>query len=948
MDSKASSFTRKRSSPISTRGHEKDDGLPSIYLLTYKQKVFGTNHLLNADCSNRAHQIHHDRFTCLNRCFKELGMRAAFYRFDDEGTFDLSEILQEKRIEKREANNDEESLEVLWKLRTPSAIEGAEDCLRRCPERACFREVVITLKIDFYYYLNFLQEEEKGKVRLQQNTYAAFYSMDDFYLQLFGLLTLFTGTSVLRLLQALLSLTLQMASQKIEPLLKNEKLLRIFRLVFRNLKHAPTLLCLALVFIQGLVMVNEFRFHSSHPNRTSSLNFSSEPFSLIICFPIFPPKIFSFNSIEKVSKSVLLERRKGIGIYSGNQKIKSKFQISDEVLFKSSKYHYSLRLSRCFRVDFDLDEGYRKMALTYLWIEFNTLYREIFLIERGQNFTSGLVNFRGVFYPQKITKIHSKSSVKSNCRDYSKEPNCDSRRNCLDRCRGTKFIEKHGSIPKNAVVSSSYLNSTMLTKLIGFNKKPDSVIEEECSADFNQTDCNEVRFVESPDRVTSDVDSSIFIRLSYMNILNMEMEYDPMKTLLDIIGLETILFGSNALGVLTTVLLFLCRILRLKWRRVYSLFLLLLASAGFLIHSVLVFRTIISGDLDENEFFEKPERYSLPSPILCFQIEKEVDENHRVTGEYLDHLTADLTFQRAFDRIVYNNRTHEKTLYMDRLNSPKSSTFYSSPELELSHFYYLGMKCLKTNLKVSYSEEDFLLLTDKTVLHINWNKTFANEIKYTIFLHQQTDSREIGGGFNYTIGEYPFEQNRGLDIHYGYKIEFELFRIVREDQFEMLKDPRRLFQERVKVNDVKTGEAMRKRFKEKHNRTTDHLPLDEHFDVEVDDELYEQHAKMVTEQSAFQSLDFEQNIANTYTNIHYPPFNFPDFSFSFSFLERRVVITNRENYTKLVVSLLNTLSLWLDICMIDMGAWLNPIFKFILYLYRLLIKISNRLDSKRD
>ena len=98
--------------------------------------------------------------------------------------------------------------------------------------------------------------------------------------------------------------------------------------------------------------------------------------------------------------------------------------------------------------------------------------------------------------------------------------------------------------------------------------------------------------------------------------------HDPLKTLLDIIGLETVLFGSNALGVLTTVFLFLCRILRFKWRKVYSMFLLLLAFAGFLAHNVLVFQAIISGDLDENEFFEKPQRYTLPSPILCFRTKR--------------------------------------------------------------------------------------------------------------------------------------------------------------------------------------------------------------------------------------------------------------------------------------------------------------------------------------
>ena len=944
-------YSKEKQPNFYEKAYYRKDDLRSIYLRAYKKKVFGANYLLNADCSNRAHQIHHDRFSCLNRCFKEFKMKAAFYRFDDENTFDLSEILKDKQIEKREANDEEETLEISKKIASPSSIKGAEDCLKGCPERDCFWEVVITLKIDYRYYKDYLQQEGKEKIGLQLNTYVAFYSMDDFYLQLFSLLTLFTGTSVLTLLHALLSIVMPVTARKIEPLLRNEKLLRIFRLVLRNLKHTPTLLCFVLVLVQGLVMVNEFRFHSSHPNRTSSLNVSSEPFSVVICFLRYKAdastlRRLTLNSFKEVSNSLLSERTKSIEIYSGNKRIEQEVHISDEVLFKSSKFNNKSYLSRCLRLDFDLDESYRKMPLTYLQIEFNTSAREIFLIERTQNFTFGLVNFRGMFYPQKVTKKRSKSSVKSNCRDYSEEEEgCGSRRNCLDRCLSMRFIEKHGSIPMNTVVSSSHFNSTWLNRSIYFNETVDPVIEEKCFGFFNQTDCNEVYFEESSDRVKSEVDWLVYIRLIYLNIVEREMEYDWMKTLLDIIGLETVLFGFNALGVLITVLLFLCRILRLKWRKVYRVFLFLLASVGFLVHNVLVFRTIISGDLHENEFFERPERYSLPSPILCFSIRKEVDENHRVTGGYLDHLTAEMTFQHIIREIQYINRTHEKVLYTSRLNSTKSSSFYSSPELELSHFYYRGRKCLKTRLKISYREEDFLLLTNKTVLNIYLNGAFANRMNSTIFLHQQADSREIGGGFNMTIGKY----KRNQKAHYRYNIEFEQFRIVREDQFEMLKDPKRLFQERVKVNDAKIGEVVRRHFEKDHNRTTDNLPLDENFDAEMDNELYEQHAKMVTDQSAFKSLDFVQNIANTYTNVYYPKLevNDPHFSFFFSFLVRRVVITNSVNYTKLVVSLLNTLSLWLGVCVMDMGPWFSRFFAFALHFYRLLVNTRNRLERLR-
>ena len=961
------------------RAYEKFDFLPSISIKAYKQKVFGANHLLNVGCSNRTLQIHHDRFRCLNSCFLKLKLKSAFYHFDDDGIFDLDEIVEDKRFANKAVNNEEkvvdnpgDAMEVEKLVKTLDAIEGAEDCLKECPENSCFWEEVITLKIDHDYYRAYLQNEGKDKVDLQLNTYVAFYSMDDFCLQLFGLLALFTGTSILGLLHALLSLT----NKKLTAHFKNERLLRILRSAYPKLKFALTLLSFGFVLSQSLVMISEFRFHSSHPNRTSTLNFSSEPFSVVFCFCIENSegdgkieagrnsailRNLSFASIEEASSDLYSNGVNFTTLYSGLKQIEGNFRISNEVLFKSSKFDDRLCLSRCIRVDIDLDERHRKMTLTYLWIEFTTKYREIFLIERNRNLTSsGLVNFRGLYNPQKITKKYSQKSKKSNCRDYSNESNCDSKRNCLDRCLSTKFIERHGSIPTNTVVSKSHLSPSSLAKGIKFNETADIAIEEECSALFNQTDCNEVRFEESPELVDSKVGELIWkefsIRLSYMNIVESEMEYELVNTLLNIVSVETVVFGSNALGVLGTIFHSLSKIFRFKWRRAYSVCLLLVAGTGFLAHNLLVFRAIISGDLIENEFFEKPERYTLPSVILCFDPTSDADENHLLTGEYMDSVTDDLTFKQAFAGIGYRNRTHKKILRIIELNSTGSSTFYFTPELELTHFYYLGLKCFKISLKVSFKEEDFFLIEDKSVLEIYLNRTFTDSYNLTLFLHQPADFGQISGGFQYDIGEWKANPNKSSDHysdhygdHYSYDIVFELFQIVREDRFELLKDLRRLFQKRVKVNDVKTGEAMRKRFKEDYNRTTDDLPLESNFETEVDNELFEQHARSVADQANFKSLNFKQNVANTFTNVfslfmELDYFDYPDFSFSFSFLVRRVVITNRENYTKIVVHLLNTLSLWLEVFILDMGVWLKILARQFLHIYRLLVNVRNRLN----
>ena len=950
-------YSKEKQPIFYERAYEKEDNLSSIYIKSFKQKVFGENHLLNADCLNRADQIHHDRFSCLNSCFVKKKMKNGFYRFDDEGAFDLSEFFEEKQIVTKEAKN----------------------CLMECPERSCFWEVVITLKIDEDYYQDLPQDKKRKKVDLKLNTYIAFYSMNDFYLQLFSLIALFTGNSVLRLLHAIHSLAAKKIqrikkSKKLKSLkkyCKNKKILKVFRLVCPNFKHVLTLLSLVIVLVRGLIMINEFRFHSSHPNRTSTLNFSSEPFSVVVCFPIenfIDGEIikgrnseilrnFSFNSIEELSKNISHFGIISIKIMAGVERIRPKLHYyPDEILFKSSKFKGQQHcLMRCFRINFSYknDKHAFNMGhnLIFLQIGFATSYKELFLIEKEQNFTTELANFRGLYFVQKVTKKYSVKSEKSNCRDYSEEPNCNSKRNCLDRCLSTKFFAKHGSIPTNTVVSKSHLNSSMLNNGVYFNETEDLAIKEECFALFVQRDCKDIFFEESPDRVTSEIDRLITIRLSYMNNEEKEMEYERIELFLSIVSLETIFFGSNALGMLSVVLLFFGKIFKFKWYRAYNLFIFLLASAGFLYQNFQIFQGIIDSDLNENEFFSKPEQYTLPSPILCFYRTDEIrldfiDENYLFTGEYLDYLTKDyMTLKQIFSKITFvtivNNQTHEKSLDLDNLNFTSSFDFYTSSELELTHIYYLFLKCFKINLKVGYREEDFFSLRDKTVLKIYFNRTIVNQFWYVILVHQQDDFSEIGGGFEFLIGQ-------DEKFRFSYSIEFEMFKIVQKDKFELLKDPRRLFHKKVEVNDAKTAETMRKQFKDMYSLTIS-KPLDRDFDLEVDNELFKQHAKSFLDQATFKSQNFEKKIANTYTNIHRSSTNsnHPDFSFSFSFLVREVEITNNENPSKLVVDVLNTFSLWLNVCILDMGAWLYRMFSFALHLYRLLIKIRNRLDSLR-
>lgn len=264
-----------------------------------------------------------------------------------------------------------------------------------------------------------------------------------------------------------------------------------------------------------------------------------------------------------------------------------------------------------------------------------------------------------------------------------------------------------------------------------------------------------------------------------------------------------------------------------------------------------------------------------------------------------------------------------------------SSNFYSDLNLNLTHFYYSDLKCFKISLNVSYEEKDFYFLNDKNVLKIYLERKFAEDNSQTYFFYQQANSNEIGGGFTYQIGLQTWS-------NYAYDIEFELFKVIMEDKFELLKDPRNFFFKKIKVNDVTEYlNAMRKQFHDYYNLTTSNFLLDDYFDVEVDNELFEQYYRQIqdiSDQTKFKSLNFEQNIPNVVTDISEALLKSkPDFSFTFSLLARRVEITNNDNYTKIVVGFLNSLSLWMDLCILDIDTYVYQILRLSLHVYYLLI-----------
>ena len=76
---------------------------------------------------------------------------------------------------------------------------------------------------------------------------------------------------------------------------------------------------------------------------------------------------------------------------------------------------------------------------------------------------------------------------------------------------------------------------------------------------------------------------------------------------------------------------------------------------------------------------------------------------------------------------------------------------------------------------------------------------------------------------------------------------------------------------------------------------------------------------------------------------------FPRIRFSILSSVKKIKITNQDNNAKLLLNLLNTLSLWLDICILDLYKYLyipfNP-FKFTIIFTKYLIRFKIKLKSR--
>ena len=493
-------------------------------------------------------------------------------------------------------------------------------------------------------------------------------------------------------------------------------------------------------------------------------------------------------------------------------------------IFKNSVFDNEIWLTRCFRMEIEIEDlKYKTISpLSILTIYFSNEYRQVYVIEKNQPFTSNLVNFQGAFYVRKKSIISFKDSKKSNCANYSEinYSTCLTRKNCIDQCINKKFYEKYNSLTIHSVIDidKDELGFKYNSTNIKFNKTKDSKIESDCKNSFNRPDCNDVLFEENSQETPNffTLYQNFFIKPNHEHLSAKELKPSLIKLVLDLMNLLSIFFGLTATGILLTVLSNLKKFLKKKWLKILKIIIMIICLIGFLLHNFSISKSIIGRDLVKNEYLNKLDEFNLPNIIFCFEYyyESKIDKNIKITGEYLDELTWDFTYKDIFDSINYYNKTHQKPLNIYKLGDSIKSKFYSDSEIVLTHFYYLGLKCFEIKINLTFQEEDFYFKGEKELLKIFFRGSLYEYFELVFLMCKKRESKHLGGGILYKIGK---QFNRAL-FKYAYSIDFELFKIKKEDNFLFLKDPLSWFNQ--KNDSLDYFGNMKKTFKDNYRITS--------------------------------------------------------------------------------------------------------------------------------
>lgn len=244
---------------------------------------------------------------------------------------------------------------------------------------------------------------------------------------------------------------------------------------------------------------------------------------------------------------------------------------------------------------------------------------------------------------------------------------------------------------------------------------------------------------------------------------------------------------------------------------------------GLSLHLFTAFKEIVEQDLVMNGFYEIIDNVHLPNLVYCLDFnEKDIDDNFKLNGNYLNQVTKNLSKETVFKKI----NTFAK----------KSSNF--TKNVRIYEFYFQNLKCFEIELDRKIKFKDFYLSPPENIIEISFNEEILERKNLVYFSYKERNYKIPPSFTRYRIGNLT---DGTAPIYF---IELESMGIKREDKFETLKQLRSLFYEKIFRNDVNDYlTRLEKKFEKIFiGLTTKEIILnEENHGVEIDDELWKQY-----------------------------------------------------------------------------------------------------------
>ena len=125
---------------------------------------------------------------------------------------------------------------------------------------------------------------------------------------------------------------------------------------------------------------------------------------------------------------------------------------------------------------------------------------------------------------------------------------------------------------------------------------------------------------------------------------------------------------------------------------------------------------------------------------------------------------------------------------------------------------------------------------------------------------------------------------------------------------------------------------------------------EKNFAFEINDELLKQYFLQIQSEidnSPYTNPNYNIAVYSSNIKTKYQKMNEPEINILSSSYKYKLTITNDSNYAKLLINILNALSLWLSLSVMDLHVYIFKLLSFVKKFYCLLLKLENRLKSNR-